>query len=183
MSDALLVLPDELRGELKAPLGRIFTDAEPLVAAAGGPLIAVGDVVTAHLAAAGAAPDVAVVDGLTEREAVSESVGEEVARLRETAREVRVENPAATLTRELLVALRDALADSEPTIVVVDGEEDLATLPAIALAPAGASVVYGQPGEGMVHATVTDERKAEMRDLLRRMDGDAAAALGILDGE
>jgi len=183
VSDALLELPAGLRGELKEPLGPIVTDAERLVAEAGEPLVAVGDVVTAHLAAAGVVPAVAVVDGLTEREDVTDEVAARVGRVGETAREVRVENPAATLTRELLVALRDALADPEPTILVVDGEEDLATLPAVAVAPVGASVVYGQPGEGMVHATVTDGRKAEMRDLLRRMDGDAEAAFDILDGE
>jgi uncharacterized protein (UPF0218 family) len=39
-------------------------------------------------------------------------------------------------------------------------------------APAGASVVYGQPGEGMVLVTVTDEIHEQMADLLARMDGD-----------
>ncbi|MFC6726763.1 DUF359 domain-containing protein, partial [Halobium palmae] len=60
--------------------------------------------------------------------------------------------------------------------------EDLATLPAIVAAPLGASVVYGQPDQGMVHVPVTEETKAEARDLLARMDGDVDAALALLDG-
>ncbi|WP_135829580.1 GTP-dependent dephospho-CoA kinase family protein [Halorussus halobius] len=171
-----------MRAELGEPMGPICTDTERLLADAGEPLVAVGDVVTYHVERAGVVPDVAVVDGLTERDAVDDEVASSVARLGERAREVRVENPAATLSRELVEALREAVADPEPTVLVVDGEEDLVTLPAVVAAPLGASVVYGQPGEGMVHATVTEESKREMRDLLARMDGDPETLLTVLDG-
>ncbi|WP_132056732.1 GTP-dependent dephospho-CoA kinase family protein [Halorussus amylolyticus] len=181
MAEILVSLPAEMRGELKEPLGPIFTDAERLLLDADPPLVAVGDVVTAHLVRAGVTPDVALVDGLTKRETVRDEVAESVARVTENAREVRVENPAGTLTRDLLVALRDAIADPDPTVIVVDGEEDLAALPAIAAAPLGATVVYGQPDEGMVRARVTEEAKAEMRDLLGRMEGDLEAVFEILD--
>ncbi|WP_128478501.1 GTP-dependent dephospho-CoA kinase family protein [Halorussus pelagicus] len=171
-----------MRGELKEPMGPIFTDAERLLDEAGdGPLVAVGDVVTYHLERAGVAPDVAVVDGLTKREEVEDSVAEGVARLGREAREVRVENPAGAVSREMVETLGEAIVDPEPTVIVVDGEEDLVTLPAIAAAPLGTSVVYGQPDEGMVLAEVTDEAKAEMRDLLGRMDGDSTALFEILD--
>jgi hypothetical protein len=181
VSDVLVRLPAEMRGELKEPMGPIFTDAERLLADAGDPLVAVGDVVTSHLERAGTVPDVAVVDGLTKREAVDDDVAEGVARLGGQTREVRVENPAGAVSRELADALRDAIAAPEPVLLVVDGEEDLVTLPAIVAAPLGASVVYGQPDEGMVLADVTDETKAEMRDLLSRMDGDTEALFEILD--
>ncbi|NHN60148.1 MULTISPECIES: GTP-dependent dephospho-CoA kinase family protein [Halorussus] len=170
-----------MRGELKEPMGPIFTDAERLLAEAGdGPLVAVGDVVTYHLERAGVVPDVAVVDGLTEREAVDDDVAEGVARLGGEVREVHVENPAAAITRGLAAALREAIADPEPTVLVVDGEEDLVTLPAIVAAPLGAAVVYGQPNEGMVLATVTDESKTRVCDLLGRMDGDSEALFELL---
>jgi uncharacterized protein (UPF0218 family) len=170
-----------MRGDLKEPMGPIFTDAERLLSDVDGPLIAVGDVVTYHFERAGVTPDVAVVDGMTKREEVEDRVAEGVARLGGELREVRVENPAATLTRELVRALKEAITDSEPTVIVVEGEEDLVTLPAIVAAPLGASVVYGQPNEGMVHAEVTADAKAEMRDLLSRMDGDPEALLEMLD--
>ena len=180
-SDILLELPDEMRGELKEPMGPIFTDAERLLSDVDGPLIAVGDVVTYHFERAGVTPDVAVVDGMTKREEVEDRVAEGVARLGGELREVRVENPAATLTRELVRALKEAITDPEPTVIIVEGEEDLVTLPAIVAVPLGASVVYGQPNEGMVHAEVTADAKAEMRDLLSRMDGDPEALLEMLD--
>ncbi|PSP57495.1 DUF359 domain-containing protein [Halobacteriales archaeon QS_1_67_19] len=162
-------------------MGPIFTDAQRLLSEVEGPLVAVGDVVTAHLAAAGAIPDVAVVDGLTKRETVTESVAEEVATVEAAARELAVENPAATLSGELAVALGEALADPDPTLLVVDGEEDLAALPAIVAAPLGASVVYGQPDEGMVHVPVTGDAKAAARALLDRMDGDVERLYELLD--
>nr|WP_158058804.1 GTP-dependent dephospho-CoA kinase family protein [Halorussus halophilus] len=162
-------------------MGPIFTDSERLLSAVEGPLITVGDVVTSHLEQAGRTPDVAVVDGLTKREEVGGEVAEVVAALIENTNCVEVENPAATLTREMVVALRDALRSGEPTTIVVDGEEDLVALPAIVAAPIGASVVYGQPNEGMVHAEVTAKLKEEMRELLGKMDGDATELLAVFE--
>ncbi|MFB6155749.1 MAG: GTP-dependent dephospho-CoA kinase family protein [Haloferacaceae archaeon] len=178
----MLRLPDDLRSAFKEPLGPVYTDVDALLAEAGGPLVAVGDVVTYHLLSAGRDPDVAVVDGLTEREAVDDEVAAVVERewAADAARRVDVENPPATLSAALLEALRDALRDEGPTVLVVDGEEDLATLPAVVAAPDGASVVYGQPGEGMVHVRVDDADRETCRDLLSRMDGDVDAALHLL---
>ncbi|PSP55024.1 DUF359 domain-containing protein, partial [Halobacteriales archaeon QH_7_68_42] len=90
-----------------------------------------------------------------------------------------VENPPATLTADLLAAVVDGLADGT-TLVRVDGEEDLAALPAIAAAPDGASVLYGQPDEGVVHVTVGDEVRDRVVDLLGLMDGDSDRAFETL---
>jgi uncharacterized protein (UPF0218 family) len=181
VADILVELPDAMRGELKEPMGPILTDAERLLSDVDGPLVTVGDVVTYHVERAGVTPDVAVVDGMTKREEVEDRVAEGVARLGAETREVRVENPPATISRELVQALKAAIADPEATVIVVEGEEDLVTLPAIIAAPLRASVVYGQPNEGMAHAKVTEDAKAEMRDLLSRMDGDAETLFQILD--
>ena len=166
----LLTLPDGMRSALKEPLGPIFTDAEALLEHVDGPLIAVGDVVTHHFEHAGRSPDVAVVDEYTERE----SIDPEVRRSIEASDAVRVEarNPAATLSASMLETLREAIDRDGETLIVVDGEEDLVALPAILAAPEGASVVYGQPGEGMVHVVVTEETRAEARALVERMEGD-----------
>ncbi|MFC6989642.1 GTP-dependent dephospho-CoA kinase family protein [Haloplanus sp. GCM10025708] len=173
----MLRLPEDLRGAFKEPLGPVFTDAEELLATAGTPIVAVGDVVTYHLRLADTTPDVALVDGRTEREAVSA----EIVRVLGNPH-VEVENEPGTLSDALLAALRDAIDADEPTTIHVDGEEDLATVPAVVAAPNGTSVVYGQPGEGMVLVTVDEDTRAIARDLLRRMDGDVDAALATLGG-
>ncbi|MFB6191971.1 MAG: GTP-dependent dephospho-CoA kinase family protein [Haloarculaceae archaeon] len=181
--EVVLRLPDALRPELKEPLGPVYADADALLADADpdAPLIAVGDVVTYHLLGR-RRPDVALVDGKTERTAVDREVraaidGEAFGERR------RVRNPAATLSGALLSELRAAVErDAETAIEVTDGEEDLAALPAALLAPDGASVVYGQPGEGMVLARVDEGVRATVRDLLARFEGDherASALLGV----
>ena len=179
----MLSLPSTLRDAFKQPFGPVYTDVAALLDDAGRPVIAVGDVVTYHLLEAGHRPAVAVVDGRTEREAVDAEIRETLSDP-DTAREVS--NRPGTLEEPLLGALADATDAPSPVTVVVDGEEDLATLPAVLVAPLGGTVVYGQPGEGMVAIAVTSETKAEMRSLFARLDGDVSGALdalGVADGD
>lgn len=176
-AEPLVSLPTGLRHELKDPMGPIETEAAPLLAAVDGPLVTVGDVVTYHVREAGRAPDVALVDGITEREAVDETIRETV-----TTGETRaVSNPQGTITAALARELVAAIDDPDPVTLLVDGEEDLATLPAIVAAPDGTSVVYGQPDEGMVHVVVDDEVRERIRSLLTRFDGDVETILSILE--
>jgi len=163
----VLRLPDELRPLLKRPLGQLF----PNVAAAverlqqlhPAKLIAVGDVVTAELLEAGLKPDVAVVDMMVMRSPVDEKTKRVIENFEVEV--VRVKNPAGTITREL----REALEEAKPLLkIVVDGEEDLATIPAVLSAPLGSVVVYGQPGEGVVLVEVTEAKRREFVELLKR---------------
>jgi len=180
----VLTLPDSLRDAFKDPMGPVTTDPDTLLAAAAetrgtygtpdAPIVAVGDVVTYHLREAGRVPDVALVDGKTEREAVRTEVAEALNAAEE--HRISVENPAATLSEELLEALVAALVDPDPVVIEVDGEEDLAALPAIVATPVGGTVVYGQPGEGMVHVAVTPDSRGEARSLFERLDGDVEGA-------
>jgi GTP-dependent dephospho-CoA kinase len=177
VSEQLLVLPDELRHELKAPMGPIETDADVLLEDVDGPLIAVGDVVTYHLLEAGRVPDVALVDERTKRKTVDAEIRDTVAdRVDAEAR-----NPPAELTVDIVKTLLTALEREEPTTILVDGEEDLVVLPALVAAPDGASVVYGQPNEGMVHVVVDEEVRAEVRALLKRFEGDQERFWALLE--
>ncbi|PSP74597.1 DUF359 domain-containing protein [Halobacteriales archaeon QH_6_68_27] len=173
----VLELQPALRGRLREPFGPVATDIGVALASAGSPLVTVGDIVTYHVLEAGCVPGLALVDERTKRATVDDEVSETVAdapfdRVRE------VENPPATLTADLLAAVVDGLAEGT-TLVRVDGEEDLAALPAIAAAPDGASVLYGQPDEGVVHVTV-DEVRGRVVDLLGLMDGDSDRAFETL---
>jgi Uncharacterized protein conserved in archaea len=173
-------LPDSLREELKQPAGPLYTDGATLLEDAGESLVTVGDVVTHHILGVGVQPAVALVDDRTERTAVADRVAKRVSEA-EFDHEVAVTNPAATLTADLLSALREGIDRAGTTLVTVDGEEDLATLPAVVAAPTGGSVVYGQPGEGMVLVPVDEETQTRMRGLLARMDGDSERLLSIVE--
>lgn len=200
--DTVLELPADLREELKAPLGPVFTDADALLAGAHEPIVAVGDVVTYHLLGANYRPAVAVLDGRTKRGRIDPEIGDALGVPDASAAAepdepdgssaaraddqwfdevVQVQNPAATLTSDLLGALTAAIAGDGSTVVVVDGEEDLAVLPAVLAVPDGGAVVYGQPDEGMVLVVADADSRGRVREILTRMDGDHEAFWRMLD--
>ncbi|HVL49594.1 MAG TPA: DUF359 domain-containing protein [Candidatus Thermoplasmatota archaeon] len=171
----MYVLPPALRSALAKPMGPVLTTEAALAAVEGHLLVAVGDVVTRTFLERGLRPALMVVDGKTHRTRPVDDVGA----LAKDARLVRVANPPATITRALWDAVADALAPDAParaaaatrgTLVHVDGEEDLAVLPALALAPEGARVAYGQPNEGVVVVTVNEASRARARELLKAME-------------
>jgi uncharacterized protein (UPF0218 family) len=176
----VLELQSALREALKDPFGPVSTDTESVLAAAGTPLVTVGDIVTYHVLQAGHTPELALVDERTKRATVDDEVSQ-VVNDASFDRVVTVVNPPGTLTADLLETLADALAHEGTTLVRVDGEEDLAALPAIAAAPDGASVLYGQPDEGVVHVAVDDDVRARVTGIIERMDGDSDRSFSLLD--
>lgn len=175
--DVLVRLPEEHRHAFKEPIGEIYTDAETLLSVHSAPFIAVGDVVTAALLDAGHPPAVAIVDGQTEREAVDPALRRQT---RALEHEIAVTNPAGTITRSLVSAIVTALNAADPVRIEVDGEEDLAVVPTMLAAPMGATIIYGQPGEGMVAVAVTEETVDQARSLLGYFDGDQGSLLELI---
>jgi cytidyltransferase-like protein len=83
-----------------------------------------------------------------------------------------IDNPPGCITKSLVSAIEKAYSNilhtKKTSIIRVVGEEDLAGLPAILLAPLGALVIYGQPGEGIVLVEVTEEKKEEILKLMEK---------------
>lgn len=161
------VLPDERRNELREPIGAVLNE-EDIDGAMPRPLIAVGDMVTATLQRRGIEPDLAVVDYQVERSPCTDTVRRAVQEAGATTR--RVSNPAGVITDELWQAVSTALQSDAATRIEVDGEEDLASLAAIALAPLGATVLYGLPSKGIARVTVTSDSKEKVRRVLEDME-------------
>ncbi len=170
----LLLLPESLRSLHKEPLGTLCKGSgldciramEPELRSAK-KVATVGDMTTFYLMEASIAPDLAIVDNKTKRMPVPEHVQKSLAH--DIYRTVEVKNPPATLTENLMNLIRESLRSDEHTKIVVDGEEDLATLPAILYAPLGSAVVYGQPNEGSVLVIVTEEKKKHIENLMKQM--------------
>ena len=115
--------------EFKAPLGKLYADFEdaiPKIKEASF-LISVGDQDHNH--------DIIRTENILE-----------------------ADNPAGTITENLWETIEEAISltlkDSENRIIVVKGEEDLAVLPCLLVAPENAVVLYGQPNEGLVFVNV-----------------------------
>jgi uncharacterized protein (UPF0218 family) len=159
-----------MRVELKAPLGELYS-GEPKDTVARlkeklgtkPPLFAVvGDFVAGNLIAAGLSPDIVVVDNRTLRA--------DVEPVEHGLRQIQVPNEAATINAEAWLVLRAAVTLKRRLAVVVKGEEDLLVLPLLAEMPIGSVIAYGQPHEGLVVVTVSEERRDWARDFLNRME-------------
>ena len=161
------VLPDDRRSMLRHPIGAVIQEND-IDGSLSRPLVTVGDMVTATMQRHGIEPDVAVVDFKVERSPCTSAVERDVRQTGMTVR--RVSNPAGMITDELWRAIEQAFATDTPTRIEVDGEEDLAALAAIALAPVDATVVYGLPGEGIARVMVTSESKEKVKRVLRDME-------------
>jgi len=167
-------LPRELRPLMKKPLGELYAGngsdtIDKFVGELAGStkLISVGDVTTFHLLEAGIFPEICIVDNRTKRKPVDRHVS--TRNMDNVYKEVSVENPAGIITDELIKTLCEAFTSEKPIRIFVKGEEDLATLPVILLAPLGAVVLYGQPDEGVVFVKVTEEKKREIRALFEKL--------------
>jgi len=164
-------LPEELRPQLKSPYGKLYPGDHPSVVDQikncldESFVIAVGDVTTYNLFQAGVRPRLCLIDQFTKRSAVSSAIAAVTTRTDYV--NIYVKNPAGVLSSELVLTIKNALSSAEKHICIcVEGEEDLATLPVIALADIGSLVLYGQPDEGLVCVKVTKEKKDEMKEML-----------------
>ena len=160
------ILPWSLRAKLKEPHGTLLKNMDEalnLISREKPPLIvAVGDVTAKVLAEAGVKVAIYVTDGKVERKA-SEPLSLQIEKLS------RVRNPPGTISLEAAEALKKALASGRKTLIMVEGEEDLLTLVAVAYAPDGALVFYGQPGEGLVAVKVNGEKRKYALSILDSM--------------
>ena len=161
-------LPAELRSELAKPMGRVFDSEQAKgpgfarLAKSSPMVVTVGDRVADTLETAGRTPDIHVIDGI-ERRSRRELPDVPYERL------VKVKNPPATLTSDAIEGMRKAFAGKMPARVLVDGEEDLMAMLAIAMAPSGAVVFYGQPKVGVVAVKVGAASRARNRSILAKM--------------
>ena len=149
-------------------MGPLYVDINDLIPHLGFPINTIGDVVTSHFELAGVSPNVSKIDQLTKREPIDFPPP-----FQNIDFHIEVKNPPGVLTDELVHAINQSINNpDEPSQIFVTGEEDLATLPAIMLAPLESSIIYGQPDLGMVHILVTTDAKRDAWDLLSQFDGD-----------
>lgn len=155
----MLRLPESHRDLFKKPFGTLYQGiAELLPRLKGRAIYSVGDVVTHNLLDAGIVPDIAIIDGHTMRTPCTRSPLLQEKRL--TAK-----NPPGTITDELVDAIT-RVVQNPPGVIFVDGEEDLAVIPLVLVAPPGAAILYGQPGEGVVLRIVDESAKREAESAL-----------------
>ena len=165
------ILPDDLRDILREPMGKLVNEKQLLELLSDEEfIISIGDQVTYTLLKNDIEPIFCVVDYKTRRGEfplefiqIIKSYGEEV---------IQVENPQGCITDELWDAIEDAFENAEDCVttrIEVDGEEDLASLVAIFLAPLDVTIIYGLPNKGVLVVKPTDENKEKISNILNQM--------------
>ncbi len=160
-------VPESLRATLAVPYGPVYsgTEADRRIRALG-LFASCGDRVTARALELDHPPLIGIVDYTTRR---NEPVSPERFRSLAARRLVRVRNPAGLLTDRLRSTVR-ALVQEGGGLIEVEGEEDLGALALIESLPAGATVIYGIPGEGVSFVRVDARSQEHVRHLIGRME-------------
>ena len=163
----MYILPEHLRSQLREPLGKIVTDAE-LENELNKEVecIVVGDESAISLYKNQYKIKLAIVDFKTQRRKDDE-LKAEVMKIGKKV--IKVTNPKGTITDELWDAITRGLQDPVPVRIDVTGEEDLAFIPCMLLAPDDAVIVYGYPNRGLVLAWVTPTNRQTVKDTLELM--------------
>jgi uncharacterized protein (UPF0218 family) len=169
----VLVLNEAQRQKLKTPLGELVA-GEPdhcisvlkSVVEVEKPvrLILVGDTISRTALQSGIQPSVIIIDRKEKRLPAANSPVSNVEMF-------RTRNKPGSIGPHAWKTVDRAIQKGN-SAVLVEGEEDLLTLPAIMAAPIGSLVVYGQPHEGIILVRVTPVKKEEIQALLAAMRSD-----------
>ncbi|MFQ6077154.1 MAG: GTP-dependent dephospho-CoA kinase family protein [Candidatus Bathyarchaeia archaeon] len=164
-------LTEEIRARLKHPLGELVAGppdktmrrlVEVIESEKPVKVFVVGDFVASNVAKQGVRVNAYVIDNRIMRSPI-----QPLSLMTESI--IPVRNPPSTITPEAWRAIETATRSSSAVKVVVEGEEDLLTLPVIACAPEGSLVIYGQPSLGIVLVRVTQEMKTEVDRIMGGM--------------
>jgi hypothetical protein len=165
----MLILPQHLREKLREPLGKVV-DEEGLLKELKGKdgIVSIGDLVTFTLLKNGISPIISIVDYSIERKESPTFIKE---RIEAFGKKVKVKNPRSSITRELWDAIDLAYKRREggPHCIEIEGEEDLAALAAIFLAPSDATIIYGLPNKGIVVVKLDSKCRSKVKEILDEM--------------
>ena len=163
-------LPNDLRDQLKNPLGNLIkdndTDKENIIKeiSAESVLITVGDRTTENMLQLGFKPQIQIIDGLEKRNQRIVPTDDAV------NTNLSCRNPPGEITEESIQVIQKAFSSEPPVRITVDGEEDLLVLPVCIFSPENSVVMYGQPNEGLVIVHITPDIQAKVQKILDVMN-------------
>lgn len=161
----LLKLPEWLRSELSKPYGMILTgdlDSNVKIVLSmineerPPKVIVVGDYALGGFLKLGYMPSLGIFDRKTKRSPFPLTMNPTDT----------VVNPPGHISDEAAFAIKRLLSYSAPSLLFVDGEEDLLALPAILYSPERSFVIYGLPSVGMALVKVDKDIKKKISEIL-----------------
>jgi len=130
------------------------------------PILSVGDLVTHALLKIGEEPKIVIIDFMVQRQKRFSTLSDIGSLSHYSTQAVR--NQSGTIAKKLVLVIHKAFIQKRSAIVV-KGEEDLAVLPCILLAPLGSVIIYGHFQEGIIAVEVTEKKKQESLKLLQQL--------------
>jgi uncharacterized protein (UPF0218 family) len=163
-------LPDSLRETLKEPLGFLFNEEELFnyIKESNQKIVCVGDLVSYTLISHHFTPIFCIVDNHTKRQDLDVSKVELIHEYGK--RKITINNPAGVITYELWDQIETLLKNNDYEVLIeVNGEEDLASLAVILLAPSDVTIIYGMPDKGVVVVPATEHHKEKVKKIIAQM--------------
>ena len=169
-----LQMPESAEKALKKPLGILYDGPEDDTSVAienaisdltsrTGKIVAVGDICVSALRNKEIIPDIAVVDGITKREILPDSLKPNKEGYDEI---ITCKNPAGYITPEFSDCLIAAAKANHKVLIIVNGEEDLAPIILHLALPLNAYLIYGQPNKGIVLCRSSEYAKKRCKSRL-----------------
>ena len=166
------ILPETLRQELAKPLGKLYKSVEEFLNKSSNyrKLFVVGDASVINFKNLGASVDLSIVDFMVQRKNTFNNF--EQLGFKKGCKYQTVKNRPGEITRELATTINKSIGNSLD-LVKVDGEEDLAVLPLVLLAPLESCVIYGQREQGIVVIDVWEKTKEKFLKILESFEKSA----------
>ena len=164
------VLPDNLRDLLKEPIGQLVNEKELLkLLRKEKYIVSIGDLVTYTLLKHEIEPVFCIVDFKTRRGECSSEIIDIIKSFGKKS--IVVQNPPATISDDLWNVIEMAYKNLGigSLRIEIEGEEDLASLAAIYMAPSDVTIIYGLPDKGVLVVKPTRENKKFVKEILDKM--------------
>jgi len=163
-------MPENLRPILQKPLGQVLKDTKQLLQLINQLeypfLIAVGDIIVESLLKEKIDPEVKIIDFRSRREDISPKFKIKM------SDQIKNSNKPGTInlktTDIIKTKLNEALRKKSKSWIIVDGEEDLLTLPAILFAPLNSLVLYGHWMHGIIAVNVDEKIKEKIKEIIKK---------------
>jgi uncharacterized protein (UPF0218 family) len=170
MDNIKYILPDDLRDKLKEPLGILVNERDLFkLIKEEKYIVSVGDQVTYTLLKNNIEPAFCIIDFKIKRNQYSDEIKKVIQSFGK--RHVIIKNPQKFITNDLWEAIESAYLNigKDALRIEIEGEEDLAALPAILLAPRDVTIIYGLPNKGVVIVKAIEKNKKKVKEILNRM--------------
>ena len=164
------VLPENLREILKQPIGQLVDEKKLLLMLSKEKqIVSIGDQVTFTILKHDIKPIFCVVDFKTRRGRCSSDIVDKIRSFGKKS--VIIKNPPGCISDELWETIKSAYDNIKDCSlrIEIEGEEDLASLAAIYLAPRDVTVIYGLPDKGVLVVKANQKNKRKVKEIIDKM--------------